>query len=906
MTTTFNPEQQSIIDLQTGWHACLASAGSGKTEILTERVYQALQAGVDPQRMLCLTFTNRAAISMQRKVAQRLDQADTGVFTGNMHAFCYLYLQRNRVNRGVKQLANEQVASALWVQAFKKTKDLLSLGASQVRELLEGNAIDLGFAHYQLKDLDAQHLAIADRGINAHKPYERWDIKKIHRLILPLLPATMPLLDEPFKAGIRQQLKVSDPRIATTKLVNLAFGLALYSHVEYERLKQSLALYDFDDLVIQTLLHLHQHPNAHMSQYQWCQIDEVQDISPLQWLIIRQLLTPDAHVLLLGDINQSIYRFMGSSIETTRLHLGEQCTSLLRNYRSPQNLVDMTNRYCQIHFPTESPQTVIAHHPAQADALLHLHHRYDTDHDSAMITYAQRIAARQESVAILLPTNNKVAQFSDTLTQRGIEHFCINQHDIFSSEAALDFLAFISAIVEPKNRVAWSRLLWRFGDMQHHQTTLLPDTEPLLSALLMTAQLGELGCDLADFLDHPDCYQHRMRRLVDALDQQAWVFFDTETTGLDPTHADIIQLAAVQPATATDPQSHLLNLYCQTEQSLQHTQDIHHITPAILTQHGRPIAEQLQAFLDFTAHKALIAHHLDFDHAMLSQHYRRHHPDGYATYLAHERFCSLQLTKQLFPDLESYKLGDLLNTFQLEGVNSHDAQDDVVAGLNLMTHLKPYAEQRLDLIDAVVNDIQPAIERFMATFAPLWQRVQDLQQQQATVAIDDLLALYFDHVQHSHSYTLDASATLKMAEFRLKLSRHAKHHFAPDMLSAYLQTLVSFYKTAKESDLITDEDQFIVSTIHRAKGLEFEYVLLPAVMEDNFPGFMIRSQLQHSHLDIQQEAAMLAEEQKRLLYVALTRAKRQLVIGTYQIQAGRHSKDPSPFIVPVLSFFKPL
>ena len=62
MINRFNPEQQAIIDLNHGWHSCLASAGSGKTEILTERVYRAVQGGVDPKRMLCLTFTNRSAI----------------------------------------------------------------------------------------------------------------------------------------------------------------------------------------------------------------------------------------------------------------------------------------------------------------------------------------------------------------------------------------------------------------------------------------------------------------------------------------------------------------------------------------------------------------------------------------------------------------------------------------------------------------------------------------------------------------------------------------------------------------------------------------------------------------------------------------------------------------------------
>ena len=899
MIHQFNPEQNTIIDLDSGWHSCLASAGSGKTEILTERVYRAVLRGMDPKRMLCLTFTNRAAISMQHKVQQRLQQTDLPVFTGNIHAFCTAYLQRNRVHHGVQQLANEQVADALWAKAFTKTMDLIQRGAGDVQEVLEDTARQFGFDRYQLS-LNPSQLELAKRGLWAQKAYDRWDLKKIQRLILPLLPDSVSLLDESFKAELRQQLKIIDPRITAAKLINFAFGLALYTHAEYAKLKKRLSLYDFDDLILETLQHLTKHPTAQMSQYLWCQIDEVQDIAPLQWLIIRRLLLPEAHVLLFGDVNQSIYRFMGASIATTQAHVGKQVWALLRNYRSPKNLVDMSNQYCQLHFAATPAQAVLAHHPARPDALLHLHRRYDTDHDTAMIHYAQSLAAQQQSVAILLPTNQKVTAYSQALSQRGIEHFCINQHDIFRSEAALDFMAFITAIIEPKNRVAWSRLFWRFGDITHHQPKQLQETEPLLSALLMTAKLGALGGDLVDFLQNPDCYQHRMRRLVSALQQNNWLFFDTETTGLDPQQADIIQLAAVSPSLGTKTE---INLYCQTERSLAETAQIHGITPELLAAQGQPIATQLVQFLAAAGQRVLIAHNLEFDHAMLSQQLRQHAPEQHVAYLAHDRFCSLQLTQQLFPELESYALGTLLQVFGLEGVNSHDARDDVVAGMHLMQYLQPYAEQRLTQIDALVDDIQPAIERFMQQFTPLWQQVQQLCQQQDCVPMNEILDLYFNYVQQSKSYSFGALEHAKLFEFKHKICRHAQQSFEVTALPEYLRQTVRFYKTAKESDLITDDDQFIISTIHRSKGLEFEYVLLPAVMENNFPSFIVLNQLEHSDAAVRAEAELLLQEQKRLLYVALTRAKQQLVIGTYDVQAARHTKSASPFIAPLLSYF---
>jgi len=87
----------------------------------------------------------------------------------------------------------------------------------------------------------------------------------------------------------------------------------------------------------------------------------------------------------------------------------------------------------------------------------------------------------------------------------------------------------------------------------------------------------------------------------------------------------------------------------------------------------------------------------------------------------------------------------------------------------------------------------------------------------------------------------------------------------------------------KESDLITESDFMVASTIHKAKGLEFDYVILPSVVDGKIPFFSIGKMPQSAEKD------MLMEEQKRLLYVAMTRAKKQLVIGTFQL--SRYGKQ---------------
>lgn len=86
---TPDKSQQEILDIMSGQHLVLAPPGCGKTQILAERIRQALANGVKADDMLCLTFTNRAARGMRERVDLRVgkDKAED-VFVGNVHRFC--------------------------------------------------------------------------------------------------------------------------------------------------------------------------------------------------------------------------------------------------------------------------------------------------------------------------------------------------------------------------------------------------------------------------------------------------------------------------------------------------------------------------------------------------------------------------------------------------------------------------------------------------------------------------------------------------------------------------------------------------------------------------------------------------------------------------------------------------
>ena len=118
----FNPEQLRVIGLNEGEHTVLASAGSGKTEVLTERLKQAIEKGIEPEKMLCLTFTNRAALSMTERIAEKIGEISKGVFIGNTHALALNLINKNKLVSLNESLVTTDYQVKLWKTGVTRKK----------------------------------------------------------------------------------------------------------------------------------------------------------------------------------------------------------------------------------------------------------------------------------------------------------------------------------------------------------------------------------------------------------------------------------------------------------------------------------------------------------------------------------------------------------------------------------------------------------------------------------------------------------------------------------------------------------------------------------------------------------------------------------------------------------------
>lgn len=909
----FNEFQQDVINLSKGRHACLASAGSGKTEVLTERLQRALSKGIDPQKILCITFTNRAALSMLERIKQKLpNQNIKDVFVGNTHALALKLLKDEKYFSYTNTLCTPDVSDDLWrlseIRVAHTLQKLLPDKFNVRQENISQDSYGRGdvVKHHLLSVINEEDISLLKERLFDNETKKLLSLIKtsanslsiresigVSRYILSDLESVKSenfnkisyfyiysLLKPLIKNVIKNDaLKHEYIQFATDKLSVLYFdtqlekndcSIGLFVSVtcllakEYEQLKKQLSLYDFDDALCSSL-------ELGSRQFSWIQVDECQDLSPIQWLIIKHHISEDAHMLMLGDINQSIYRFLGASIETTTKELGSSKYELPINYRSPQNLVEFFKDYMNSNFPDRFESEVKSCKDKEPNALIHVHSPEQQHQQMRLLKHAIKLVKNEKNTAFLCPTNALVDETSDFLTSNGVEHFRISRNDILTSRVALDFFSFLRCLYSDNDHLAWARLLWNFS-----KVSSLKDTDgetiftPQLHSLLIVSKLVRIGGALSDLLESENLYDHFLRKFKDGV-ERGYTYFDTETTGLEESD-NIIQVAGVNVSEGRLTGE--IDLYCTSNKSVGDSEAIHKISDQTLEEKGEDFLHQIARFMSFSTDKTLIAHNLEFDERMIKSNIRKHNGAGYSQFCELPKLCSLKLSRRLYPQLKSHKLGDLLTEFGLEGVNSHNALDDVKAGANFVNYAYQDLATKIDELDEYIDKYEATFKRFKGKTARLLSEITKVE---GDIDLEYLLDYYFSFVKGNRSHPIDND---KLKELRRKLVGWSKRNFKPKPVKDYLADFISCIQTLKESDLITENDNLVVSTVHKSKGLEFDYVILPSVVDAVIPPYPIQKMKQSKEKDL------LIDEQKRLLYVGMTRAKQQLVIGTHDDYKG--------------------
>lgn len=849
-TRQLSPEQREILQLNAGRHLVLAPPGTGKTELLALRVRDALLSGIPPDRILCLTFTVRAAKEMEQRIRETVPRGRALPELGNFHHWCHRFLRSRKLVPGGWQVVDEV------------------LQADLMRETLAALAAESASLARRIGSLRDRAGELPAEALLAHAARIRQ--RDLH------FPDDVLRLPPPGDA-----LGTASPDL----LRRIADA--------YRRRKEALRLLDYDDLLLYAYWFVALKKSIpDRDKCTWVQIDEVQDLNPLQWGLVRALSAPRAHQVFFGDGEQSIFSFLGAATP----HLARVAAScdgihtLSQNYRSRSYLLDLTVRYAlkTLHAGWDilpMPGTVA---PPAPGALRLAGIPRGTPHEDWLARELRRERDRAASpdalprTAILVRTNRRADDFETALQAAGLPVCKVSGADWSARPEARDFKAFLRVLAQPDDRMAWARL-WRLF-AAGGSPALPPGAARDRIAALFAAGLRPADLLASDPPDPGATPLDALRRAV--APGTRTVVFDTETTGLAADRDDIIQLAALELVGGRPGRAFCR--YLRTDRDLSATEPIHHISRAFLDAHAVAPADALRDFLAFADGAPLAGHNVNFDHAFLASALDRH---GLAPLPPDTPFVdTLDAARRLHPDLKSRRLADLIAEFRLPGANTHNAVDDVDATAHLLRHLAGEADARADARRAFLRGEAGAIVRFRDTFRPLWSAFADHPGRHATFrrAWSAFLDAALAAAAPAAAGDDPAAAREGLDRAAARFLRYADHAWGDDCKTRPFLEIVRresrFLARFKEVDLLVGDEPIVVSTVHKAKGLEFPRVVVPDAQDGVYPHPFDRDGADR-------------DESARVLYVAMTRARTHL----WLLCTG----TPSPFLSPVLECFDP-
>lgn len=882
-TSSLDKYQIPVVEASQGYHLVLASPGCGKTHILAERIRYARERGVKYEDMLCLTFTNRAAREMTNRIQKVVGGDFSELMVGNVHRFCSKFLfEQGRIPADSAIIDDEEAVSII---ADYRNED--EEGVTRDFNRYKGYQTIIFFQHfiYQMEHqhpwkyyLHPESFTDDDREAVKHICVSQ-KIEYDEQAVVNIYHHAQEYMDEANAPGLDGK---------TADRIRVLLWKMYYANC-YARYKEENHLFDFEDLLLYTYDIYRSDPTC--KRYPWIQVDEVQDLNGMQLAIIDLLTAEDnPMVMYLGDEQQAIFSFMGAKVETLTL-LKMRCKGnihhLQRNHRSPKYLLDVFNDYAEKQLKIDRELLPLSDNDTKATSgdLRIIHSStIEAEHKDitteALSLYEQN---KEERTAVIVSANSDADRISEAMTEAGLTHFKVSGRDLFDTPGVKLLLAHLSVLSNEHNSIAWTRIMKGVRAFPSHAL-----------ARRFNWKLKQLALSPSDFLLYPEsCYTAEFLR---AYDEEEIVIFDTETTGLDVFNDDIIEIAAIR-IKGGEVVGEPLDLYIETDKPIlpmlgdkeNPMYAIYH--EKMSTGELRSPSDALQRFLAYVGTSPILGHNANYDYNILDNNLQRYCKD---TMQAHDIRCfdSLKLIRLLAPSLHSYKLESLLETFHLAGVNSHQAIDDVKATVSLVRLCAEKArEKQAQQADFIHHPkVKPFANVLRSNYGECYReavnRLYQLSTNHEPALVSELSAAY--NAFHSDGLINDIPRLdyiLRYLRIDMLTDETVANALAPQ-LSQYVMDI----NTLKEADFCNSKsilERIYVTTVHKAKGLEFDNVIIFDAADGRYPNAYNKTKQQD-------------EEDARKFYVAMSRAKRRLFIAYALQMVDRHGRVFNRELTPLM------
>ena len=410
---SLNDRQREAVQATEGYFRIIAGAGSGKTKTLTHRfAYLVQEIGVPSNRILCVTFTNKAAAEMRGRVKQLLGENITDEYICTFHSFCVKVLRRE-----IQRLGYQQTFSILDMTDQK----------SLIKEVFE----EMG-----LSSNDGITAKDALKHIEMCKTGEGWE-HVVKLLVAPNDPVI------PAEAEVKDRI--------------------LLNYLTLQRKNLSL---DFNDLISFTLYPLqtnHQVLDTWSNAFSYIMVDETQDNSRRQWAMLELLAKACRNLFVVGDPDQAIYSFRGARPEGLVKFdkVFSPCTTIVldQNYRSTPTILGAANDII-VHNRLRVKKELYTDNVDPGSPIEWIHADNDKNESLYVASKVQSLlenGAKSDDIAVLFRVSALSRSVEQAFIQNGIKYQVFGGMRFFERKEIKDVMAYLTMAETPDNDMAFLR-----------------------------------------------------------------------------------------------------------------------------------------------------------------------------------------------------------------------------------------------------------------------------------------------------------------------------------------------------------------------------------------------------------------------------------------------------------------
>jgi DNA helicase-2/ATP-dependent DNA helicase PcrA len=388
----------------------LAGAGTGKTRVITYRMVELIRQGTPAERILSVTFTNKAAREMRERTSRLLGRRSSKKpFVSTFHALCVRILRQE-----IKALGYPQNFS-IYDRADQESS-----------------------ARTALRDVRIEQASLRPGDLLAR--ISRWKMGAV------------------------------PPEEATEHVVDDLDYLAAVAYRRYQANLLASGAVDFDDLLLLTKQLFDRFPKVlarHQRRFDHVQIDEYQDTNGTQFALVEALVRPHRSLCVVGDDDQSIYGWRGAEVThilNFNTHFpGAKVVRLEDNYRSAGNILDAANRLVRHNRGRHEKSLIPCKGPGREIRFLEFD---DEQAEAEAIVYeiAELVQHQQlqiEDVAILFRTNEQPRPFESEFRRVGLPYLLIGGQSFFDRREIRDLLGYLKAIAFEQDEASLLRIINR-------------------------------------------------------------------------------------------------------------------------------------------------------------------------------------------------------------------------------------------------------------------------------------------------------------------------------------------------------------------------------------------------------------------------------------------------------------